>query len=110
MFPILVVVYFCVLAGDALLVSFAADDMMNLACYHGRTAWELALANLRFYSTFYRPLGGVFYSVLYWFAGLNPLPYRVAIFVLLLVNIGLFYRFIILCSGSVRQARFATVK
>ncbi|MFN7933586.1 MAG: hypothetical protein U0R19_09675 [Bryobacteraceae bacterium] len=109
MFPILVVVYFCVLAGDALLVSFAADDMMNLACYHGRTAWELALANLHFYSTFYRPLGGVFYSVIYSFAGLNPLPYRIAIFLLLLVNIGLYSRFIRLCSGSARQARFATV-
>ncbi|MBS1829634.1 MAG: hypothetical protein JST93_30320 [Acidobacteria bacterium] len=109
MFPILVVVYFCVLAGDALLVSFAADDMMNLACYHGRTAWELALANLRFYSTFYRPLGGVFYSTLYSFAGLNPLPYRAAIFFLLLVNIRLCYRFFRLCSASLQQARFATV-
>ena len=109
MFPILVIVYFCVLAGDALLVSFAADDMMNLACYHGRTVWELALANVRFYSTFYRPLGGVFYSVLYSVAGLNPLPYRFASFVLLLVNIGLYCRFIRLLTGSEQQARWGTV-
>ena len=109
MFPIIVVVYFCVLAGDALFVWFAADDMMNLATYHGRTAWELALANVQFYSTFYRPLGGVFYAAIFFLAGLDPLPYRVAVFLLLLFNIGLFYRFIRLCAGSRTQARTATL-
>lgn len=109
MFLILAVVYFCVLAGDALLAHFAADDMMNLAAYHGRSAWDLALANVQFYSTSYRPLGGVFYSAVFRFAGLNPLPYRAGIFLLLLLNIVLFYRFIFLASGSRTQARWATL-
>ncbi|MBL8174581.1 MAG: hypothetical protein JNK48_07925 [Bryobacterales bacterium] len=105
MLPILVVVYFCVLAGDALLAHFAADDMMNMAAYHGLSAWELAFANLRFYSTFYRPLGGVYYASIFSFAGLNPLPYRIVVFVLLLLNIGLFYRFIRAITGSMPQAQ-----
>jgi hypothetical protein len=79
---------------------FSGDDMMNL--YH---AWDfplrhLIVANLTPFNKVYRPAGAVFYRVLYDIFGLHPVPFRIAIYCLLLVNIALIYWLAKLLSGS----------
>jgi len=51
----------------------------------------LLLDNLRFWSTAYRPFGGVFYASLYRVFGFHPLPFRIACFALLGLNVAMLY-------------------
>ena len=51
---------------------------MNLHSYLSRSPVALILDNLRYWSTSYRPLGGLFYVALYRWFGFDPLPFRVA--------------------------------
>ena len=74
---------FLAFAGDGLRAYFTPDEMMNL---YG--AWFRPLAVSR------RPLGDLFYRVLFAAAGLNPLPYRIACYALLCANLSLLF---ILC-------------
>lgn len=90
--PALVLIYFFALAGMGLWSHWAPDDMQNLYYYywsHGVPA--LIKANILFATTYYRPMGGIFYLPLYAIAGLNPVPDRVVCFALLVLNIWLSY-------------------
>lgn len=84
-----------------LLVPFTTDDLMNL---HG--AWSLrplkllVLANLSPFTAVYRPLGSAVYRIVFWFAGLNPLPFRMVAYALMLINVWLVYRLVKLLTGS----------
>ena len=89
--PALIVVYFFALAGMGLWSHWAPDDMQNLYYYWSHGVAALIRANLLFASTYYRPMGGVFYLPLYAIAGLNPAPNRIVCFLLLLLNIWLSY-------------------
>jgi hypothetical protein len=87
-------------AWRGLTESFSGDDMMNL--YH---AWDfplrhLIVANLTPFNRVYRPAGAVFYRGLYDIFGLHPMPFRIAIYGLLLLNIALIYWLAKLLSGS----------
>jgi len=75
---------------------FDNDDMMNLYL-----AWSKPLTEV------YRPLGAVFYRVLYAFAGFNPLPFRIACLAIGVANVGLCWWFTRLVSGSDRVAALA---
>jgi hypothetical protein len=66
---------------------------MNLNGASSRGLPTLLLDNFRFWSTAYRPLGGVFYSTIYHVVGFHSLPFRIACFVLLGLNLYLLYRF-----------------
>ncbi len=80
-------------AHDGLTAPFSGDDLMNLHGYLSRTPVSLMLDNLRYWSTSYRPLGGLFYVALYSWFGFDPLPFRVACFGLLALNLSLLRRF-----------------
>ncbi|HLJ50149.1 MAG TPA: hypothetical protein VKU01_29250 [Bryobacteraceae bacterium] len=92
--------YFCYFAIPGLSARFTGDDMMNLDLYWLHGPWALIRAVFFFFSTYYRPMAGVFYMSIFHFAGLNPLPYRIVVFVILLANIWLAYRFATLLTGS----------
>ncbi len=92
--------YFCYFAIPGLGAKFTGDDLMNLDGYWSHGPWALIRAVFVFFSTYYRPMGGVFYMSIYHFAGLSPLPYRIAVFLILLANIWISYRFATLLSGS----------
>ncbi len=68
-------------AGDGLWAYFAPDDMMNL---YG--AWSGSAADVLQGD---RPLGALVYRGLFAMFGLNPLPYRVLCFALMLANTAL---------------------
>ncbi|MFN0166413.1 MAG: hypothetical protein ACKV22_08275 [Bryobacteraceae bacterium] len=98
--PAALALYLVVVCRVGLSAKFAADDMMNLGTYLQR-GWEQVAQGLAlFWSTFYRPMGGVFYLSLYEWFGLNPLPYRVVIYVIGLANGLMVYRVARLLTGS----------
>src|SRR4051812_12910409 len=78
---------------------------MNLHDHLRRGPVRLVLDNLRYWSTAYRPLGGLFYVALYRIFGFHPLPFRAACFGLLALNLGLLGRFTFRLSGS-REVAF----
>lgn len=100
--------WFLYFAGNGLWAPFSGDDLMNLHHYLSKPAHTLALDNLRYWSTSYRPLGGLFYSALYWLSGFDPFPFRAVCFALLGINLILLFRFCRLLSGSKETALFAT--
>jgi hypothetical protein len=76
-----------------LLCGFQGDDMMNMYQAWILPVWRLAWGNLTPFSAVYRPVGSVFYRVMYAAAGFHPLPFRIVLYAVMLVNIGLLYRF-----------------
>ena len=55
---------------------FDADDLMNLHYYWSRPWPALLKANLVFWSSYYRPGGGLFYRSIYALWGFHPLPFQ----------------------------------
>src|ERR1039458_5754133 len=92
-------------AHDGLRAQFSGDDLTNLHGDLSRSPASLMVDNLHYWSTSYRPLGGLFYITLYRWFGFNPLPFRVACFGLLALNLGLLWRFTRRLSGS-REVAF----
>ncbi len=99
-FALLILVYFAHFAGPSLGGTLNEDDPMNIYWYWSRGPWQL-LRNLPlFFTTYQRPIGGVYFYSLYHFFGLDPFPYHVALVILLLINTFLAYRFGRLVTGS----------
>jgi hypothetical protein len=85
--------WFLFFSRDVLGVHFAPDDMMNADNFY----WTPGLGRL-VYSQFliwrgyYRPMGGLFYLPILSVWGLNPVPYHVALSVVLAIGACLVYR------------------
>src|SRR5205085_2657775 len=84
-------VYFLALTWRGLQSDFNPDDVASL--YH---VWivpitQLVRANLFFWEGHMRPLGALFYRIMWEAAGFYALPFRIACFVLLVLNLGLQY-------------------
>lgn len=79
------------LASAGLRAYFTGDDMMNLYTNWSKPWRDLIIANIQYYSPFYRPLGGLFYRVLFAVFGFNPLPFRIACFAIMGINLWLLY-------------------
>ena len=65
---------------------FDNDDLMNIFYCWSRPWSALLKANLEFWSTYYRPGGGLFYRTIFDLYGFHPLPFRIATHVLLAVD------------------------
>ena len=89
---ILLSAYFLCFAWDGLHARWAADDMMNIYGAWKPGPWQLLLSQFRPWRGDYRPMGGAFYEVFFKMFGFNPLPYRVAVLLLLGFNLWLIYR------------------
>jgi hypothetical protein len=89
---VLLSAYFLCFAWDGLSARWASDDMMNIYGAWKPGPWQLLLSQFRPWHGDYRPMGGLFYEVLFEMFGLNPLPYRVAVLLLLGFNLWLICR------------------
>jgi hypothetical protein len=78
----------------------ASDDPMNIYYYWSNGVGGLARNLVLFFTDYVRPMGGVYYLPLYRAFGLNPLPYHVVTFCLLLLNAWLAFRFAVLITES----------
>lgn len=108
--PLLCLVYGWILAGEGLWAFFSPDDIMNLANYlqYPVRHWALA-AVFPFDPAVVRPLGGLWYLGLYRMVGFEPFWYHASCFVLLAINIVLFYVVALRIAGSFFGAAVATV-
>jgi hypothetical protein len=79
----ILIAYFVHFALPALHGGFRDDEMLNMAIYWHAGMPKCLLANLTFWTTFYRPAGALYYLPLYHFFGLDPLPYRLVQIVIL---------------------------
>lgn len=99
-FTALIVFYFIRFVGPGLHAGFNSDDPMNIYYYWSQGTGAL-LRNLPlFFTTYQRPMGGVYFSVLYYFFGLDPFPYHLVLILLIFLNAFLAYRFGRLITGS----------
>jgi len=92
--------WFVYLVQRGLTSWFDADDLMNMYYYWSRSWPALLKSNLAFWSTYYRPAGGLFYALIYKFYGFHPLPFHIAAFVLMCVNFGLLAVVVYELTGS----------
>lgn len=102
-----ILAYFLYFAAGGLQAYFTSDDAINLVHLHGyftTPIYKIALDVLNPFTSAYRPLGGLFYRIVYAFAGYNPAPFRYLCFLLLLVNMGLAFRLLRLLSDSTEAA------
>ncbi|MBP1622844.1 MAG: hypothetical protein H6Q07_864 [Acidobacteria bacterium] len=97
---LVVFICFCHFVLPSLNAGFRGDDAYNIYYYWSRGPWPLVKNLLLFFSTYYRPMGGVYYLPLYELFGLNPFPYHVAIAILIFINVILAYRCATLLSKS----------
>src|ERR1035441_9662684 len=79
---------------------FSADDLMNMHIYWARPWPALLKANLAFWSTFYRPAGGLFYRPIFDLWGFHPLPFHIAALALLSVDFALLALVVWQLTGS----------
>jgi Glycine zipper len=71
------IAYFLYFALPALRGGFRGDEMMNIIVYWNAGVLKSLLANLTFWTPFYRPGGALYYLPLYYAFGLDPEPYRI---------------------------------
>jgi hypothetical protein len=106
---VVVLLYFGYFVLPGLNARFNYDDPLNIYYFWSRGGGALARGLLFFFSTYYRPMGGVYFFSLYEVFGLNPFPYHVVITFLLLINLILAYRCASLLSGSRIVGAFCAV-
>src|SRR5436189_4455556 len=88
---LLLIAYFLHFALPARHGGFRDDEMMNLWTYWHLGALQSVLGLAKFWTSYYRPGGAVYYLPLYHFFGLDPLPYRIAQIGILAASIPLVY-------------------
>ncbi len=104
---LVVVLLLLVFAGDGLRAHLTGDDLMNSYQYWSHPTSQLIQESVVFYpAEVSRPLGALFYGPLFTLFGLNPLPYRVVCFALLIVNLILLYLF---CQRLTHSREIATL-
>ena len=100
--------YFLHFALPARHGGFREDEMMNLwtSWYLGPLQSFLGLA--KFWTSYYRPGGALYYLPLYHFFGLNPFPYRIVQISILALSIPIAYYLARLLASS-RSVAFLAV-
>jgi hypothetical protein len=73
----ILIAYFLYFAFPAGRGGFRNDEMLNIWIYWQAGAPKSLLANLTFWTAFYRPGGALYYLPLYHFFALDPQPYRI---------------------------------
>jgi hypothetical protein len=92
-FAILLLAWFVYFSRDAWRVHFSPDDMMNIDNFYWSPGpWRLFCAQFLVWRGYYRPMGGLFYLPILSVWGLNPVPYHVALSLVLAAGACLFYR------------------
>jgi hypothetical protein len=93
----------------AMRVRFFPDELMNMFYYWTQGGWKTVLANVTFWSTFYRPMGALYYLLPFELFGLNPWAFDALRLILVGLTALLFYWLAARISGSRLIAAAATV-
>jgi hypothetical protein len=101
--------FFLFFTWRGLIVYYTGDDMMNLYGYWVQPVSALVKGNLFFWTTYYRPFGGIIYRVLFAIFGFNPYPEYVVYFAAMLFNLWLAYRLFFRLGGTREIGAIATL-
>ena len=96
-------------AGGGLWARFTGDDLMNLNFHLTPSFPGLLLSNVTYWTTAYRPMGGIVYVVIYRLMGFHPMPFRAVCFALLLGNLALVYGVCLRLTGRREVALLAAL-
>jgi hypothetical protein len=102
--PVLLAAYFAAFAADGLHAYFTADDggcLLHMHEYWEHSAGDMAVSALRVVTPAFRPMGGIYYFVLYSLAGFHPLPFRAVCLGLMLCNLTIAFALLRRLSGSI---------
>lgn len=104
---LLVIVYFLFLVWPATEDYLNPDDTRNLY-----SAWITPISGLlketfAFWAGAIRPVGGLYYRIVYALGGFHPQLFRATCFLLLILNLVLAYRFYLLVTASMRDSFLA---
>ena len=109
---LVLVAYFAITAFHGLSAYFTQDDggnLLNMHKYWQRSLLDVLGSAVCVVTRAYRPLGGVYYFILYKLAGFNPFPFRAVCLVLMLANVLLAFALIRRLSGSLLAGLFGAV-
>src|SRR5690242_4054716 len=106
---VFIVGYLSWFTGTGLWAPFTDDDLMNLHTHLTPSFGGLLLSNLTYWSTAYRPMGGLVSASAYHLLGFTPFPLRVVCFALLFGNLVLVYRVTERLAESRQAALLATL-
>lgn len=108
--PVLLVsAWFLYLIRGAFKEHFNVDDVTNLCVAFDRGYEFWIKGSVLFWTGAIRPVGELFYLIIYQFAGYNHVPFRVATFAVLVLNLALLYAFFRKLPGSLWFAVLALV-
>ena len=107
--PLFLLCYFALFAGGGIGADFSGDDLMNLHGYLQQGIGGVLQGNLFYWSTSYRPLGGLVYLSFYKSFGFDPFPLRLFCYALLIANLWLAYGVTKALSGSGEVGVLATL-
>ena len=96
----ILIAYFLHFAFPARHGGFREDEMMNLWMYWYPGALQSVLGLAKFWTSYYRPGGALYYLPLYHFFGLNPFPYRIVQISILALSIPIAYYLARLLASS----------
>jgi hypothetical protein len=101
--------FFFYRTGFGLFTPLGYDDVMNATFAWLPPLHKLLQALLNPFTSFYRPAGSAVYRLLFGIFGLNPLPFRIAVYSMLLLNLLLVYRLVLRLGGAREIAAMATL-
>ncbi len=106
-----VVFYFYYFAVSGLLAEFTHDDLMNLTVSWRPTVAEHVRDTALFFrqGATYRPVGSLFYRVLFDAFGFHSLPYRIACYAVMMANLWLAWQIAFRLMRSRRMAFLVTL-
>jgi hypothetical protein len=90
---VLFAAYFFLVSWDGLKAPFAIDEIAAIWWFWHPSPWRLLFSQFMLWHGYLRPMGGLFYVPIFLTFGLNPVPYHVALLLLLLAGAYLMYRF-----------------
>jgi hypothetical protein len=103
------IAYLLWFAGGGLWAPFTGDDLTNLNVHLTPSFARLAASNLTYWSTAYRPMGGMVYVAVYRLFGFHAMPFRAVSFALLAGNLWLLYRVCLRLTEQRATALLATL-
>ncbi len=95
-----IALWFLAQGWRGLFVYFSPDDVMNMYWAFDTPVRKLLLSNIDPFTTAYRPLVAAVYRILFAIFGFHPLPFRITVYALLLLNIVLVYKLARCLTGS----------
>jgi hypothetical protein len=84
--------YFAYFNRDSFQAKFAEDEMLAIWVFWHPSPWRLLTSQFMLWRGYFRPLAGLFYMPIFLKFGLNPVPYKIGLLLLLALGAWLIYR------------------